>query len=382
VLEERPASAANVPVTPVAESVIASASLEAPAPSAEPTEVAAEEGEALADASDRGPRKFLRWPHRRQPGREGSEGESPGIEVVDELVIDEVVAPPTPPDRVESLDRLDRVEPVETVEPGPEESADDQGESEDRPSRFSLRRRKEKEQSALRSAMETAVERSFSTLPEGEAPVDQPAATQSIPVIEAEKPSPPKPAAPSKPPKPVKSYTFPQKLEPEPAATERKPPKQKKEHKEKESRTEAPIEVDTPVRAPVTESLETAPTKPPSPQMHPAPEEAAPAIAASSEATATAAAEAPSEPPVSKPSLEPAADSAAQGRSAEPAAAAPGAPPKFVGWTEKGRAGKAAASMDGKVPCSRCGQSSERGLCDACLDAIAELRQLSSQFGL
>jgi hypothetical protein len=38
--------------------------------------------------------------------------------------------------------------------------------------------------------------------------------------------------------------------------------------------------------------------------------------------------------------------------------------------------------MDGKVPCSRCGQPSERGLCEACLDAIAELRQLSSQFGL
>jgi hypothetical protein len=36
----------------------------------------------------------------------------------------------------------------------------------------------------------------------------------------------------------------------------------------------------------------------------------------------------------------------------------------------------------GKVPCSRCGQPSERGLCEACLDAIAELRQLSAQFGM
>ena len=40
------------------------------------------------------------------------------------------------------------------------------------------------------------------------------------------------------------------------------------------------------------------------------------------------------------------------------------------------------ASMAGKVPCSRCGQPSERGLCEACLDAIAELRQLSAQFGM
>jgi hypothetical protein len=39
-------------------------------------------------------------------------------------------------------------------------------------------------------------------------------------------------------------------------------------------------------------------------------------------------------------------------------------------------------SMAGKVPCSRCGQPSERGLCEACLDAIAELRQLSAQFGM
>jgi hypothetical protein len=38
--------------------------------------------------------------------------------------------------------------------------------------------------------------------------------------------------------------------------------------------------------------------------------------------------------------------------------------------------------MAGKVPCSRCGQPSERGLCEACLDAIAELRQLSAQFGM
>ena len=41
-----------------------------------------------------------------------------------------------------------------------------------------------------------------------------------------------------------------------------------------------------------------------------------------------------------------------------------------------------AATMGGKVPCSRCGEPSERGLCEACLDAIAELRQLSTRFGL
>ena len=41
-----------------------------------------------------------------------------------------------------------------------------------------------------------------------------------------------------------------------------------------------------------------------------------------------------------------------------------------------------AGASAGKVPCSRCGQPSERGLCEACLDAIAELRQLSAQFGM
>jgi hypothetical protein len=43
---------------------------------------------------------------------------------------------------------------------------------------------------------------------------------------------------------------------------------------------------------------------------------------------------------------------------------------------------EAPGSTAGKVPCSRCGQPSERGLCEACLDAIAELRQLSAQFGM
>jgi hypothetical protein len=39
-----------------------------------------------------------------------------------------------------------------------------------------------------------------------------------------------------------------------------------------------------------------------------------------------------------------------------------------------------ANAMVGKVPCSRCGEPSERGLCEACLDAIRELRTLSGGF--
>ena len=36
--------------------------------------------------------------------------------------------------------------------------------------------------------------------------------------------------------------------------------------------------------------------------------------------------------------------------------------------------------MPSKVPCSKCGGPSERGLCEACLEAIRELRELSLGF--
>jgi len=69
-----------------------------------------------------------------------------------------------------------------------------------------------------------------------------------------------------------------------------------------------------------------------------------------------------------------------------------------VGWVEEKQTGQTGGTTslrpgqgrgreeprqrdkEGKVPCSRCGQPSDRGLCEACLDAITELRQLSSQF--
>ena len=126
----------------------------------------------------------------------------------------------------------------------------------------------------------------------------------------------------------------------------------------------------------------------------------------------------PAEPTESIPS--PTADLLAESAPPPQAAEATSAPPpvaqqRFVGWSEQpedgahpmampppieivtplpadGNAHSAVAateaeapapgSMAGKVPCSRCGQPSERGLCEACLDAIAELRQLSAQFGM
>jgi hypothetical protein len=126
----------------------------------------------------------------------------------------------------------------------------------------------------------------------------------------------------------------------------------------------------------------------------------------------------PMEPTESIPS--PAADLLAESAPPPQAAEATSAPPpvaqqRFVGWSEQPEGGahlmampppievitplpvdgpplsevappatepETPGSMAGKVPCSRCGQPSERGLCEACLDAIAELRQLSAQFGM
>ena len=128
--------------------------------------------------------------------------------------------------------------------------------------------------------------------------------------------------------------------------------------------------------------------------------------------------EPPTEPTESIPS--PTADLLAESAPPPQAAEATSAPPpvaqqRFVGWSEQPDGGahpmampppievitplpvdgpplsavappatepETPGSMAGKVPCSRCGQPSERGLCEACLDAIAELRQLSAQFGM
>jgi hypothetical protein len=384
-----------------------------------------------AETEERAPKKFLRWSLRKQP-----EPLEP-VPAVEESVPESVAEPVREASAAEqpAAEQPAAEQPV----PPPVEDLAVEPQQEGRPPRFSLFRRREKDEASLRKAMEQAVEVSFSTLSDAETSeepalpdrdlepaslldlqplelIEPPAPLQAVEPIE---PPPFEPIAPIEPPKP--------------SARQRKAPRDKPPMPPVQT---SPQPVPEPVRpAALVQPVAPAPVAAPPPQVGPpppspppvpapalppvappppvgaAPAPVAPAPPAPPPPAPVAAPPAPVSPPappkeaatalpVETPSVESGAPTPAapevpasptptlEPSVRQPAAAASGTPPKFVGWVDKqapgsaGQSSRGPAMPAGKVPCSRCGQPSERGLCEACLDAIAELRQLSSQFGL
>jgi len=353
-------------------------------------------------------RKFPWRSRRRQETQDLAEGEAlpePEVrEVLEELeegpgslereLRIDVAAPLAVEEEIEPEAIVEPAEPAAADETATEEAeapmeAEPEAEPLAEPPPAPWRRR---ERPSLQKAMEAAVERSFFTPldtegePQGAEAADAPIRLESVAPAEEE------------------ALEAPTLDEPRPAegAQDRGWPWRRQRKQPSLAPAPEPDEAFAP-----PELVE--PVEPPAPAPAPAapqptfPNLARPAASVTGSQDLLTAPPSPTEPSIEIPAPSPDRQgepaSAPQVASARPTPL-PVAQPRFVGWVERPEGGVAAAREvivpparapepeaaapvgAGKVPCSRCGQPSERGLCEACLDAIAELRQLSAQFGM